>query len=457
MDSRGNDGLWSRRRAISRPAVVGVLLAAGSAAAADVQYTLIGRTDARVRSGLAGDRAKTPDGGVALATGEVELLPSGEAVLGLDSTQVSLLYNPSILLREPQASGPVVVLHRGRAGLGTRWEGGSFLLTEDGAYGEADISTLRNPEAATAATGTAIRAGSILRAEILPYARSATSANLELALPQRVSLGFSAGYRLAGSLPNDAGIRDPLPFQYGPYGAVRARVGVTDLDSLSATAQIMHATFVYGAEQLLAEASVTWDRQVSRTVTTSLSAGAAYARQHVCTIFTDPDGGTAERYCELPTPVPENWDRELTTPGWYESVFPVVSAAASWRASMGQGSPIVASAGVRLAPFADSTTGVVYERIEGRLQGDWSPARTVVLRAIGSGAYATRVGGPGEQSGDQLYSGEGVITWTPEQWFSVMASARIIWLAQPRLGNPGRLDWAGTVSVILRAHDTLGW
>lgn len=442
---------------ISRPMMVGVILTAGSTAAVDFQYTLIGRTDVRARSGLAGDLARTSDGGVVVATGEVELLPSGEATFGFGSSRVGLLYNPSILFREPQASGPVVVLHRGRVGLGTRWEGGSFLLTEDGAYGVADISTLRNPEAAPAATVATAQAGSILTAARLPYARSATSANLDLTLPGRVSLGFSAGYHLAGSIQNDAGLRDPLPFQYGPTGAVRARVGVTELDSLSATAQFMQATFVYGAEQLLAEVSVAWERQISRNVTGSLTAGAAYARQHVCTIFTDPDGGTAERYCELPTPAPPNWDTTLATPGWYTSVFPVASAGASWRGSVGQGSPIVASAFVRLAPFADSTRGVVYERLEGRLQGDWSPARTIVLRAIGTGAYAIQVGGPGNQGGDQLYSGEGVMTWTPEQWFSLMASARVIWLAQPRLGNPGRLDWAGTVSVILRAHDTLGW
>jgi len=437
--------------------MVGVLLAGGAAGAVDFEYTVSARMDGRARSSLAGDLAKAPDGGVAIATGEVELLPSGEAALGFGPTRVSLMYNPSILFREPQAGGPVVVLHRGRLGVGTHWEHGTFSLTEDGSYGEADVSPLRNPEAAAVASAAATQAGSILSAKIIPFARSSTTASLGLTFPGRVSLGFSAGYQVGGSLANDAGVADPLPFQYGPTGAASVRVGVTELDGVAVSAQVMQATFVYGAEQLLAQTVVSWERQVTRTFSTTLSGGPAFSRQRVCAIFTPPDGGAARRFCEQPTPPPANWDPTLVKLGWSSNVFPVASGGASWRTSVGQGAPIVFSALVRLAPFADYNTGLVYERIEGRLQADWAAARTVVLRAVGSGAYAVQMGGPGTQGGEQLYSGEAQVTWAPEQWFSMVASARVVWSAQPRLQNPGRLDWAGTVSVILHAHDTLAW
>lgn len=468
MGPHGSAGRWRTSwegSALTRPLLAWLLLAGGAAAAADVQYSLSSRTDVRVRSAYAGDLARGPDGGTAIATTEVELLPSAEVALGFEPSRVSLLYGPSIMFREPQASGPVVVLHRGRLAFTTRWEGGLLSLTEDGSYGETDVNPLRAQEGAAPTAVASAQAVSVV-----PYARSATLLNVDLTLSPRASLSLSAGYNLGGSLLTDGGVDAdggivdaPLPFQHGPTAGARARVLLSDLDALSAAVSVTQASFVTQDQQLVAQATVAWDRQLSRAVSASVSAGLAYSRQLVCVTFR------GARYCDaavlqealwstLVTTNPANEDeRPFQVPGLYVELLPVASAGVSWRGSVGQGSPVSLGATLRVGPYADHITGAVYERLEGRAQLEWSPARTVAFRAALGGGYAVPLYGNDTQGGDQLYAAEAALTWTPEPWVALAGSGRFVVAAAPRNFDYGHVEWIAGVSVLLRAQGTAGW
>lgn len=437
-------------QALPRPLALGVVLAATLASAADVRYNVGGIVNTRVRSSLAGDLSTAAG---AAATYEIELIPTAEVGLGFEPTLLSLRYNPSILFREIERLGPVVVLHNGRLAVGTRWEGGSFTFTEDASYGETDMNPLRNEPGATPTTTTVTNPQSV---GVIPYARSATAASVSFAFPHQVGLTLTAGYQLGGSLATDGGVQladpvtAPLPFQYGPTGLVGVRVAATELDTVAATAQVSQATFSTGEEQLIALATVTWDRRLTRSLSSSLLAGGALTRQRVCTVFE------LKNFCD-PDALPANWDTTLVTPGWYMAILPAFSASGTWSGAANGGAPLAVTALARVTPFADRVTGAVYSRFEANLTALWSPTKTIAVRGVASVGYALHLSGVDTQGGDQVYMGEGTFTWTPEPWVSLAALLRVAWVHQPRLQVPGYLDWAAALSAVFRLQGTVGW
>ena len=413
--------------ALRRSALLVAFLAA-PALAIDVQYQVAVRTDVRARTPLPGDvNPNAP-------TGDLELGPLGEVTLGGDTSTFSLQYAPTLIWREPQTGGRLLPLHRGRVTFANRWQRATLLVTEDAAYGVADIGSLRAADGAPLGGVNEVQTiGSV------PYVRSATLLSLDTRPSDLLTLGFSAGFAVSGSIE----LSDTLPLQYGPSGAVRARVSVSRTDGLTTLAGVTSAQFVTGAEQLVAAISETWDHQVSRTVALTVGAGAAFTRELV-----------------VARAVPTSFD---PTPGLYADVLPVVATTLGWRDVL-SGHPLRLDASLRMAPFSDRFTANVYERLEGRLAGEWLPERRWTVTAAAGAAVALPIGAslvaPARntaQAGDQVISGEANVAWTPETWLLLQASARVLWTAQPSVGNPGAVQAVGTVSVTVLQRDSLAW
>jgi hypothetical protein len=314
-------------------------------------------------------------------------------------------------------------LQRGRVGFTQKWSKALFTLSEDGAWGLADIGAIRNPDD-PGQTGTAVNPVQTLAG--VPYLRSATAMTLEGQLSNRVTLGGGAGFSISGS-PD--GTTNGLPLQYGPNGSLRLRWLATRLDALTTAAAVFSSHFLTGQDQLVTTLTETWDRPVTRTWSISLGGGAALTRE----VVTAMQG----------------------TPGTYIEILPVGSASSSWNDKFGT-QPVRLGVSVRLAPFADRFTGFVYERLEARVQGDWKPGRDWAVTAAGSGALAVAIG-RAEQKGDRLVSGEAALTWTARQWLLLQASARVLWTEQPRLGVPGQVQAVGVISVTVREQDSAAW
>lgn len=127
----------SGRRSLLLVAIVASLQVEGTARAADVRYGVALRTDARTRSPLPGDV------GVGV-TGDLEVSPRGDVSLGIDVSTLSLQYAPTLVWREPQvAGGRLLPLHRGRLALQTVWSRATLVVSEDAAYGVADLGFSR--------------------------------------------------------------------------------------------------------------------------------------------------------------------------------------------------------------------------------------------------------------------------------------------------------------------------
>lgn len=425
---------WPALRFVARSSLRwGALLVACLAAPAlalDVQYQVAVRTDVRARTPLPGDASQT------LPTGDLELGPAAEVTLGGDTSTFFLQYAPTLIWREPHTGGRLLPLHRGRLAFTHRWQRATLLVAEDGAYGVADIGSLRVAEGALPGTVAEVQTiGSV------PYVRSATLLSLETRPTDRFTLGFSAGFAISGSIERT----DTLPLQYGPSGAVRARLGITRTDGLTTTAAVTSAQFITGAEQLVAAVSETWDRQVSRTVALTVGVGAAFTRELV-----------------VARAVPTSFD---PAPGLYVDVLPVVATSLGWRDVL-SGHPLRLDASLRMAPFSDRFTANVYERLEGRLAGEWLPERRWTVTAATGAAFALPIGAslvtPGgsantAQAGDRVIFGEANVAWTPEIWLLLQASARVLWTAQPLMGNQGSVQAVGTVSVTVLQRDSLAW
>jgi hypothetical protein len=459
---------WWRQcgRTMSLRLFLGALTGAMSAQAAEFQYAVGARLDTRIRSGLTSDVAASADGGVTLASGEVEVIPSGEATLGFGPTRMGLGYNPSILFRDLESGGRVVALHRGRLNVGTRWEGGSFQLTEDAAYGQVDFNPLRTPEGAPTGQGTTLPPDAQnVRPVVVPFARSSTVASADVRLPARAGLSFSAGFNVSGSLasadggtPSATTEDNPLPLQYGPFGAVGFRMAATEIDSFGVNASVMQATFVTKQWQLVSQATAGWNRQLSRSLSTALGLGASYVRQLVCVTFE----GTI--YCDrnqLLEAQRTSGAEETpgTNAGWHDDVLPVLTAGGTWRGEVGQGTPLTLGAALRVAPFSDPVTAVVYGRLEGNFRAEWAPTRTVSLRGGLGAGYAFHMFNlsgttTDTQAGQQIYSADLGASWLPAQWLSFSAGARLVWARQSAESN--QVQWAGTLSVLFRTQDTLG-
>lgn len=409
------------------PLIASLLLVALPALAIDVRYGVGVRSEVRARTPLPGDLgcALSADGGMpACLTGDLELDPLLDLSLAGDTTTLTLQYAPTLIWREPQTGSQsrLLPLQNGTIGLTRRWSQAVFTLTENAAWGLADIGALRtDPSQPLTAVNPVQTLGGV------PYLRSATLMTLDGTASSRVSLGASAGFSISGS---PEGTQNGLPLQYGPSGAFRLRWLATRVDALTTGANLFSARFITGQEQLIATLTETWDRPLSRTWSLSLGAGAALTRE----VVVEMQG----------------------VPGTYLEVLPVASASMNWNDEIFGTQPVRLGVSARLAPFADRFTGAVYERLEGRLQGDWRPARNWVVTAAGSGALAVPIGMV-QQAGDKLVSGEAAVTWTAQPWLLLQASARVLWTEQPRSGIPGQVQAAGVVSVTIREQDSVAW
>ncbi len=398
------------------------------ARAVDVQYLVSLRTEVRVRNSLPGiDRVcpsvadcKSP------ITGDLEIAPLGQLSLGLENSTFLFQYAPTFIWREPVSGGPLLPLQRGRVTWAYRWQRATLLLGEDGAWGLTDITSARSPEGGLPGGVNEVQTlGSV------PYLRSATLINLEARPTDRFSLSLNAGYTISGSPEGTVG---GLPLQHGPSGSLRARVVVDrEQDALTTSAQVVSSRFVTvypGGEQLIAQLTESWDRPWSRTLSSSLGAGVALTREVIVSA-------------------------EQGLPGTYLEPLPIATGSIAWNDVVAH-HPLRVGVSLRMAPFADRFTALVYERLEGRVQADLQPAREWAVMAAASGALAVPVG-RSEQAGDRLVSGEATVTWTAKTWLLLQASARVLWTEQPRLGLPGQVQAVGTVSATVRQQDSLAW
>jgi hypothetical protein len=258
----------------------------------------------------------------------------------------------------------------------------------------------------------------------VPYLRSATLFTLDGQPSNRVSLGLSGGYTIQGS-PD--GTTNGLPLQYGPLGSVRARLMVTRVDGVTLNAASTQSTFITGQEQFIVQGVAGYERALTRTLGVSVGGGAAYTREVI------PDG-------------------QLSPAGTYLEVLPVAAVGLNWRLA----SAVVLNGNARLFPFADRFTGLVYERVEGRLQVDWVAARDWRVMGAASGAQAVPVG-RADQAGDRIVGGEGSVSWAVKTWLLLQGAARVLWTEQPRLGIAGQVQALATISVTVREQDALAW
>lgn len=411
------------------PAWIALLLTL-PAYAVDVNYGVALRTDARTRTPLPGDVGTT-------VTGDLELTPRADLAFLVDSSTFSLQYAPSLVWREPQTGGRLLPLHRGRLAFGSVWPHTRLFVSQDGAYGLADVGALRMPDGSLAGS-----VGEVPTLGAIPYLRSASMFNLDTQPEGRLSLGFTAGFLVSGSTEEQYQLQ--MPMQWGPTASVRARLAVSRTDGLTTFGQLSGARFQTGQEQLIGQLSEIWDRQLSRRATLNLGAGAALTRELI----------TARQ--------------QQGIPGVYVDVLPIALASLAWNDRV-DNAPLRLNASLRMSPFADRFTGNVYERLEARVQTDWRPHREWVVTAATGGALALGVawslvkpeaagaGNGTNQAGDRLLFGEAMVGWTPKTWLLLQASTRAAWTEQPRLGLPAMLQWVGTLSVTVQQQDSLAW
>jgi hypothetical protein len=408
---------------------------------------LSARTDVRARSSTPGDLSQP-------VTFDIELLPLASLQLDWDTTRLFMQYYPSILFSEPHKLGPVSVLNRVRLSLTERWHRATLTLMEDAVYGESDISALRPAEGALPGT-----IGDLHTVGVVPYARSATTALVEAALTQRLSLSVTAGYQISGN-PNDLGASSggagggtgtgggtgmgggtgtgggtvaatDLPLQYGPYGTARLRYRATRRHAFSTLLQVNQAHFTTGQDQLLAILTENWEGLLTRQVQATIGLGAAWARERLIDMMGGPPAGV------------------------YGEVLPVALGSLRMRAR-GRETPVDVSLTVRLAPFADRFTGEVFERFEPRLQIDLHPYKTLLLMAATGAAVAVPLYGA-DPRGDKMVFGEGSLAWNPFTYLTLAFLFRVLWIEQPRLGIPGQIQWLSLLSVTPREQDSAGW
>ena len=414
-----------------------IAFVATSALAVDVKYEVALRTDLRARNPLPGDLGTT-------VTGDLELIPRAQVSLGIDASALQFLYAPTILWREPQqgARSQVLPLQRGRVAFDTHWSRGTFHVSEDAAYGQTYVGALRNPE------GAAEPVAEVQSLGIVHYVRSFTAVGLESRPSDRFTLGLVAGYQVSGSTDPPPAQTDPLgspavsalPLQYGPTALASGRVTVTRQDGLTTSAQVSQAHFITGADQLVAQLRETWARQLSRTTTFTLGAGAALAREVVVPTTRTPNAGT------------------------FLDLLPVASVGLDWRDMLSE-HPLRLDTSLRMAPFADRFTGAVYERVELRGHGEWRFAKEWMTTGALGGAIAVPVAvalqAPDNvsrvtQVGDRVLYAEGTVAWAVKTWLLLQASARVLWTEQPRFQTSG-VQAVGTVSVTVQQQDSLAW
>lgn len=396
--------------------VAALALCAAPARAVEVSWLAVGRLDVRLRTPLPGDVAT-------VLTTDLELLPIANLNFTWSRTRLELTYTPSLIFREPQLLGPVRLMNRGSAQFRHRWRQATLTLTQQGAYGQADVGALRTRQDVTGVPVVEVQTLGLVN-----YVESVTYAQLDALTTRRTQLSLSAGYRLAGS-PDSAA----LPLQRGPLARVAFRYQVDRRDTLTTVAQASHADFVNGQQQTLATLTEELTHLLARPLSLTASAGAAWTREVV------PDG--------LPTRL---------LPGTFNEVLPVASATLSWREPLNTPT-LQLDASVQLAPFADRFTGLIYERLEGRVSGrKVLPAELAVSANLGA-AYAVPLG-RSPQAGDTIAYADASLSWLTTRWLTLVASTRLLYAHQPRLGGQtGAWQWVLTLSAQVQDQGSTVW
>ncbi len=393
-----------------------LVLSAGPALATDVQSVLWGRTDLRVRSPLGGDRAK-------FITTDIELLPNAQVTLGWDRTHLLLQYNPSILFREPQLLGPVLLLHRGRVVFTQAWARARLSLYQDAAAGIADVGTLLPADGSTPITGSS-GTGTL---GALPYERFASIGSFDANPTDHFSFYLSGGYMISGSPVFNV----TLPLQWGPLANARFRGEVWRHNALITSAQYFQATFATSQSQLIGSVTESFERQLSREFTASLGGGVAYTKEHLVAYMNGPIAGN------------------------YEEILPVVVGTAVWRSKI-RDAPASFNVNARLGPFADRYTALVYERIETQLTSEWRFRRQWTSVGNAGFAYAVPIG-KSQQVGDSIYYAETGARWGIFNWLMLGVLGRVVWSEQPRTGGPGQLQYLVTFSATVHDERSVAW
>jgi hypothetical protein len=442
---------------LGRPLALLVLAAATPASAVDAEYLLSARADLKGRSA-------SP---VAL---DLELLPTVEGALRWKDSRVSLAYAPSLLVRDlqgifdAQSPASTAVLHRARFAVQKGFRHGSLMFSQDGAYGDLDVTGLRLPEGAAA--GAFLESRSL---GVTPYLRSATSLSVQAQPAKYVGFYLSGGFQVQGNpYGGDAEYalgqilgRNPLvklrtdwlPFQYGPNATAQLRVRVSKAHTFVTTVTGSESQFVHvnqGPRRLLPVGRVeqqvlqlveSWEGRLSSTLSASFGLGVAVTHE-----FTS------------------SW-QAVILPGENLEVLPVAVAAFSTRLPF-TGNRVLLNASLRLAPYADRFTGLVYERIEGRALAEWRPTRTLLASASATVAWGVGLGAT-PQGGDRLVSGEVSSEWAWSPWVSLGGLVRALYSAQqvlqttdvvaPTLYTADQFQWTVTLSVIFRHRDSVAW
>lgn len=442
---------------------VALALAAGPAAAVEALYVASARLDVRARSAL-------PGGGTLPVGGDVELLPAIEGALLFGHLwRVSLGYSPSLLLRDLQGLGNVqnpatpVFLHRGRFNLTGNLGRTMVSFNEDAAYGELDVTGLRSPDGAPVGA-----LPELTTLGVTPYLRTSTSVSISSQASRLFSWALSAGYvasgdptaldssyalvQALGGQPTVPVRTNQLPFQYGPVASASMRIRAHTFHTLVTSLSFSEAHFTHldqeprrvlpvpVAEQLVAQLIETWEGRLSHAVNATFSAGVAFTHERIA-----------------------NW-QVGSIPGDYAELLPVVGGTISTRLPVTETQATI-NASLRLAPYADRFTGLVYERLEGRAQAEWRPVRVLTTSASVSAAYALGVL-KNAQQGDLLLSGDVVAEWALSQWLSLAGLARALYTQQRSYIQQqglttgelvGQFQWMATMSVIVRYHDSTAW
>lgn len=370
-------------------------------------------------SALFTTRAPLP-GDVAIgATTDLQLDPAVAGSLAWSSSLLTLRYAPQLIIREPQLAPRLLPLHHALLTWTKRFERASLMLSEDAAYGIADVGSLRLPAGG--------RPGGVFEVQTLgstPYVRSATFFALDGQPTARVRLALSGGYLVSGDPTGGA----QLPLQQGPVGSGSVHVVLDRQLGLSTTAQASHASFNTGAEQSIVLVTESLDWRLNRTLTLTVGAGAAWTRERIVEVVGGPP------------------------PGLFTEFLPVALASLSTPVEV-LGVQVQLDVGARMAPFADRFTGLIYERVEARGSLSSRLTRELMLSsAVGSG-YAIPLG-RAEQAGDSATFGEAAVSWNTTRWLSLVGTGRAVFTEQPRLMTPGQLLWSLSIAAVVRDTDS---
>ena len=399
-----------------RATLVAALTLSAAARAVDVNWVTVGRADVRVRTPLPGDRG-TP------LTTDLELLPSGRLSLGWARTLIEFTYTPSLLFREPQLLGPVRLMNRGSAVMRSRWRRGTFALQQQASYGQADVGALRTREDGLGSAPVV----EVQTLGLVPFVSSTTSATLDFATSRRSRISLTGGYLLSGSPDSPV-----LPMQRGPLARASFRFAFNRRDALTTTAQATHADFDNGQQQTYAFLTEEWSRQPIRLLSLSMMGGVAFTREFI----------------------PEGLPNQLL-PGTFNEVLPVAATTLSWRDSVTTPT-LQLETGVRLAPFADRFTGLIYERVEARLTGRKLFSQLSLSSNLGA-AWAVPLG-RSPQAGDVIVFADAAAGWAVKHWLTLVGSTRVLYAHQPRLGvDAGGVQWVLTLSVMVQQQGSTSW